>query len=71
MISSSLITRTFLVAWRSGAGLRPDIMISELLACGVGGIGPKVYCSIPHKASFSISQPGWLRTVYLGPERRG
>jgi hypothetical protein len=25
MISSSLIIRTFLVAWRSGAGLRPDI----------------------------------------------
>jgi hypothetical protein len=30
MISSSLIIRTFLVAWRSGAGLRPDSIGIEI-----------------------------------------
>ena len=30
MISSSLIIRIFLVAWRSGAGLRPD---THLVRC--------------------------------------
>jgi hypothetical protein len=51
MISSLMIIRTFLVAWRSGAGLRSNIMISELLACGIEAIGLKVDRSTPYKAS--------------------
>ena len=40
MISSSLIIRTFLVAWRSGAGLRPDNNVLLLCTRVSGGTRP-------------------------------
>ena len=38
MISSLLIIRTFLVAWRSGAGLRPDILSLSILVNHQAGL---------------------------------
>ena len=69
MISSSLIIRTFLVAWRSGAGLRPDNRLSRVTDfCNSSRITP--ICSIPvvsNSNSSSVIDP-FLVVCMLGAD---